>query len=70
MKIRLCVPNLWLSPTHILTPSEKHYAVIEKETLAVAFAMERFHQYIYGRHVTASTVKALGVYNFNSLKSK
>ena len=38
-----------------LTPAEKHYVVIEKETLAVVFAMERFHQYIYGRHVTVES---------------
>ena len=34
-----------------LTPSEQNYAQIEKELLTVVFAMERFHQYTYGRDV-------------------
>ena len=34
-----------------LSSSEQHYAQIEKECLAVVFAMERFHQYTYGRMV-------------------
>ena len=32
-----------------LTDTETRYASIEKEMLAVVFAMERFHQYTYGR---------------------
>jgi hypothetical protein len=32
-----------------LTPTEENYAQIEKELLAVVFAMERFRTYIYGR---------------------
>jgi len=35
-----------------LTSSEQNYAQIEKELLSVVFAMERFHQYTYGRDVT------------------
>ena len=31
-----------------LTSSEKNYAIIEKELLAVVFGCERFHQYVYG----------------------
>ena len=31
-----------------LTETEKRYAQIEKEQLAVTFGLERFHQYIYG----------------------
>ena len=31
-----------------LTPTEQRYAQIEKEALAVVFALERFHQYTFG----------------------
>ena len=31
---------------------ETRYAVIEKELLAVVWAVERYHQYTYGRHTT------------------
>ena len=34
-----------------LTDAESRYAVIELETLAIATACERFHQYIYGQRV-------------------
>lgn len=34
-----------------LTETEQHYAQIEKEMYAILFACERFHQYIYGKHV-------------------
>lgn len=33
------------------TPTEQHFAQIEKELLAVEFGMERFNQYTYGRKV-------------------
>lgn len=33
------------------TPTEKGYAQIEKECLAILFGMEKFHQYTYGRTV-------------------
>lgn len=34
-----------------LTATQKKWAQIEKETLAVVFGLERFHQYTYGRQV-------------------
>ncbi|KAF6016891.1 hypothetical protein EB796_024789 [Bugula neritina] len=34
-----------------LTDTQKKYAQIEKEFLAVQFGLRRFHQYIYGKHV-------------------
>lgn len=38
-----------------LTSTQKAYAQIEKEFLAVQFGLQRFHQYIYGQHVTIET---------------
>lgn len=38
-----------------LTPTEKGYAQIEKECLAIVFGMEKFHQYTYGRKVTVQS---------------
>ncbi|RVE62485.1 hypothetical protein OJAV_G00157530 [Oryzias javanicus] len=34
-----------------LTDCQKRYAQIEKELLAIVFGCEKFHQYLYGRHV-------------------
>uniref|UniRef100_A0A3B3SK60 ribonuclease H n=1 Tax=Paramormyrops kingsleyae TaxID=1676925 RepID=A0A3B3SK60_9TELE len=34
-----------------LSPTERGYAQIEKECLAIVFGMEKFHQYTYGRPV-------------------
>ena len=39
-----------------LSPTEEGYAHIEKEMYAIVFGTERFHQYIYGRHVQTSTI--------------
>lgn len=33
-----------------LTPAQTRYAQIEKELLAIVFACEKFHQYIYGKN--------------------
>ena len=38
-----------------LSKAEQRYAMIEKETLAIVFAMERFHQYVYGQPVRVET---------------
>lgn len=38
-----------------LTPTEKYYAQIEKELLSVVFTLERFNQYVYGKHITVFT---------------
>lgn len=35
-----------------LTEAQQKYAQIEKETLAVAYGLQKFHQYLYGRTVT------------------
>ncbi|KAK5866505.1 hypothetical protein PBY51_020693 [Eleginops maclovinus] len=38
-----------------LTQTERGYAQIEKECLAIVFGMEKFHQYTYGRKVTVQS---------------
>ena len=38
-----------------LTETEKRYAQIKKEMLAVSFGMETFHHYTYWRHVSVDT---------------
>lgn len=38
-----------------MTECEKRYAQIEKETLAITFACERFHQFVYGKQFEVET---------------
>ena len=41
--------------SRVMTTAETRYAQIEKEMLAITFACERFHQYIYGQPVQIET---------------
>ena len=38
-----------------LTSSEKHYANIERELLAISWGVQKFHTYLYGREVIVET---------------
>jgi hypothetical protein len=38
-----------------LSPAQERYAQIEKQLLAIVFACEKFHQYIFGKKVQVET---------------
>ena len=46
-------PIAYVSRT--LLPSERNYAQLEKEALALVFGIQKFHQFIYGRKFTLLT---------------
>ena len=48
MEDKLERPIAYISRT--LSPAEKHYSQLEREALAIIFAVKKFHNYIYGRH--------------------
>ena len=38
-----------------LSPAERNYSITELETLAVVWALARYHPYLYGQSVTVVT---------------
>lgn len=50
--------NDWRPVTYasqVLSENEMGYAQFEKETLAIVFACEKFHQFVYGRRIVVET---------------
>lgn len=50
-----------------LAPAERNYSVIEKEGLAIIFALKKFHQYLFNRKFTIYTdhKPLIGLFNEN-----
>ena len=49
-------------------PAEKEYSQIEKEALAIIFAVRKFHQYLHGRHFLIHSDHKLLQYLFSETK--
>ena len=41
-----------------LTKAEKGYAHLDKEGLAIAYGVKKFHQYLYGHNIRSQTTRA------------
>ena len=52
-----------------LTPAEKKYSQIEKESLVYVFGVKHFHNYLYGCHFTICTDHKPLISLFNELKA-
>ena len=52
-----------------LAETEKKYAQLEKEALAIVYAVRKFHQYLYGRKFELRTDHKPLIYIFNESKS-
>ena len=63
----------WLPITYVsraLTPTERRYAQIEKEALAITYACERFQEYIIGKsfHINTDHKRLVPIFSFKSLE--
>ena len=51
--------SLCIFASEALTETQKGYVTIELESLAVAWAMEKFHHFLYGNEFTLKMIKSL-----------